>query len=358
MKIIIWALSGIGDALMFTPALNLLRKKYPDAIIDVVVMYKGSYDIFKDNVNINNLYHFDFLKEGIWKSLKFIYHIANKYDVSINVYPSNRVEYNIINLMTLAKQRLAVKYLREDFINFGFFNNKRILEDDKKHNVVENIDLLAEHLNIPKDYSILLEFYTNNDAKNIAQQFIDKIGKDNLIIGMHPGCNTLKNHDKRRWDVENFGLLAKKIIEEFESKILLFGGPEEKYLREKILEIVNSENCVSVENVDLSTSYEIIKNCDYFVTNDSSLMHVASAAKVFVFPIIGPTNLNYIHPWQTEYMPITLNLECSPCFYYSPKPLTCNRLDKKFKCVKDLTVDFAFNIIKEIIEKRGKRCQR
>jgi len=48
MKILIIALSGIGDALMFTPALRLLRSQLPDAQIDMLVMIKGAKDIYKN----------------------------------------------------------------------------------------------------------------------------------------------------------------------------------------------------------------------------------------------------------------------------------------------------------------------
>jgi heptosyltransferase-2 len=41
MKILIIALSGIGDALMFTPALKL-AKESPNAEIDVLVMSRSS----------------------------------------------------------------------------------------------------------------------------------------------------------------------------------------------------------------------------------------------------------------------------------------------------------------------------
>jgi len=40
MKILILALSGIGDALMFTPALKLLRQSLPSAQIDALIMFK------------------------------------------------------------------------------------------------------------------------------------------------------------------------------------------------------------------------------------------------------------------------------------------------------------------------------
>ena len=47
LKILVIALSGIGDALMFTPALSALKKKYPDSEIDVLVMFKGVKDIYQ-----------------------------------------------------------------------------------------------------------------------------------------------------------------------------------------------------------------------------------------------------------------------------------------------------------------------
>ena len=127
MKIIIIALSGIGDALMFTPALKLLRAQLPDAQIDVLVMFKGARDIFINNPNINNVYRFDFLQKGSVKSLKYILSLRGNYDTSINVYPSNRKEYNIISFLIGAKNRAAVKYLRRDFSNLGFLNGMIIL---------------------------------------------------------------------------------------------------------------------------------------------------------------------------------------------------------------------------------------
>ena len=61
MKILILALSGIGDALMFTPALKLLRQSLPSAQIDTLAMYKGTQEIFNSNPHINKVIYFDFI---------------------------------------------------------------------------------------------------------------------------------------------------------------------------------------------------------------------------------------------------------------------------------------------------------
>jgi len=119
MKILILALSGIGDALMFTPALQLMRKELPDAQIDALVMFKGVKDMYERNPDLNNVYHFDFIKEGPFRSLKYVLSIRHRYKVSINVYPSNRIEYNLINFLVGAEKRVAAKYLRKDLQNLG-----------------------------------------------------------------------------------------------------------------------------------------------------------------------------------------------------------------------------------------------
>ena len=98
MKILVLALSGIGDALMFTPALQLMRKEFPEALIDALVMYKGVKDMYDRNTDFNNVLYFDFMNAGAVPSFKYVMNLRHKYDMSINVYPSNRKEYNIIIL--------------------------------------------------------------------------------------------------------------------------------------------------------------------------------------------------------------------------------------------------------------------
>lgn len=176
-----------------------------------------------------------------------------------------------------------------------------------------------------------------------------KIDKDNIVIGFHPGCATLKNHDKRRWDTKNFSDLAKLLISNLNSKILIFGGNEEKELKSEILKNVFHDNVIEVNTNSILQTAAVMKRCNLFITNDSSLMHIASALKLNVIALIGPTNINYIHPWQTNYKIASINLECSPCFYYSPKPLTCTRTDVKFKCIKELNVEYVYKIARSFI---------
>lgn len=351
MKILILALSGIGDALMFTPALQLLRKNNPAATIDALVMISGARDIYSNNPNIDNVLHFNFLKQGFLKSLKYVLSLRGSYDTTINVYPSNRKEYNIINFLIGAKKRAGVDYLRSNFLNLGWLNNVTIREEDSLHNVQENIKLIETLTGRNFNTEPGLQIQLNNHHTEFAENFLsDKLIKESdLVIGFHPGCATLKNHIKRRWEPEKFARLGRELIKKNNAKILLFGGPDEEELKSSIFNQINSDKAVIVITPDLLMSTAVMKRCNVFVTNDSSLMHISAALGLNVVAIIGPTNTNYIHPWKTEHKIVSLNLECSPCFFYSPKPLICSRTDVKFKCIKELSVEMVYNSITKFI---------
>lgn len=351
MKILILALSGIGDALMFTPALQVLRTKFPEAEMDALVMYKGVKEIYERTNLLNKIHHFDFLNASKLSSLKFVLKFRGKYDASINVYPSNRKEYNLIDFLVGAKKRGAVQYLRNDFSNLGFLNTHRILENDSFHNVEENNLLCEKLLNVKFSEKPPLSFPLNHEDELFKEKYLIEFGIDgsDFVVGFHPGCSTLKNHTKRRWEPEKFSRLGKLLIEKKNAKILIFGGPEERELQKSVADNIDSDRVFVIKTQALSQTASVMKRCNVFITNDSSLMHVASAMQLKVVAVIGPTNTNYISPWKTTHRIASLNLDCAPCFFYSPKPLTCKRSDVQFKCIKELDELKVFAVVEDLL---------
>lgn len=336
---------------MFTPALLKLREHYKDAQIDVMVMFKGTKDIYENMPFVSNVYYYDFINSNPFSVLRYLLKFRKKYDLTVNVYPSNRKEYNIINFLTGASKRAGVRYLRKDFVNLGLLNNLTIREDDSLHNVEENIRLIEKITGTGISEIPPLQLEIAEKEIDFGKEYLKqlKINISDLVIGFHPGCATLKNHINRRWESEKFIELGKKLIRVKGAKILLFGGPEEKELKDSIASGINSGSVYSVVTDNLLQSVAVMKRCDVFVTNDSALMHIAAALKLNTVSIIGPTNINYIRPWQTEYKIASLNLDCAPCFYYSPRPLTCTRKDIKYKCIKKLDVDLVYNKVLEFL---------
>jgi heptosyltransferase-2 len=344
MRILVIALPGIGDALLVTPAIALTKQFIPESQIDVMVMFKSAEEIFKRNKNVDKVYYFDFMKEGVFKSLRFVRGLHGKYDATVNVYPSNRAEYNVINFLIGAKNRAAVKYLRMDFRNLGFLNNIKNTENDQLHNVQENIKLFGELLGTEFSEEPDIEFPLLDDEREYAKRFCAQKGIENkdVVIGFHPGGSTLKNHINKRWQPEGFSELGDMLIKKLNAQILVFGGPEEQELRDRITKKISSPFAISVNTQTFGQSAALIERCDVFISNDSSLVHLASALKRKTILITGPINSVYTRPWNTDYRIASLYLDCSPCFVYSPRPLACSRTDVKFKCLKELTVELVY----------------
>lgn len=351
MKILVIALSGIGDALMFTPALTKLKQDLPDAEIDALVMFSGARDLYERLPEVNKVYYYNFLKASPTEVFEYVLRFRNKYNATISVYPSNRKEYNGISYIIGAKKRLGVRYLRKDTPNLGFLNNLTITENDELHNVEENIKLVEKLTGKAGGDIAPLSFPLTRGDKEYAENYLSGLGitDSDAVIGFHAGCSTLKNHINRRWAPERFAELANKLITEMNAKVLLFGGPEETELKQNIIESVNSTNIIEVVTDNLPQSAAVMKRCSVFVSNDSGLMHIASAMGIKVAAIIGPTNTNYIYPWKTEHKIVSLNLECAPCFYYSPRPLICARTDVKYKCVKEIGVDMVYKAVTDLL---------
>ena len=347
LKILINALSGIGDALMFTPALTILRKELPNAKIDAMVMLKGVKDLYEELDDINDVFYHDMMNDSKLSSIRFIKQLRKKYDITISVYPSNRKEYNIVNYILGAKKRSGVSYKNQNIINLGFLNNVVVDEDNKNHCVETNVKLVEKILNKKITQIPDLVFPLKENDIKYSKNYLteNKINQEDYVVGMHAGCSVLKNHINRRWAPEKFAELAKQLIKNKNAKVLIFGGPDENELKSKIELLVSSERFINVKTNNLRETAAIIKRSDLFITNDSGLMHIAAAMKRKIIPIIGPTNLNYIHPWNSTYKAATINLECAPCFYYSPNPLTCSRKDKQFKCLHDLNVENVYKTI-------------
>ena len=326
---------------MFTPALIKLKETYSESQIDALVMYTGVRDIYSRIDAVSNILYHDFLQASYIESLKFVLSLRKKYDISINIYPSNRKEYNIINFLIGARKKAAVKYLRRNFSNLGFLNNVLTAENDSLHNVEENIKIIENLTGELFDSIPSLVFpLTENDLEFGKQYLFEhRIAENQSVIGIHPGCSTLKNHINRRWEPDKFAALALRILESADSTILIFGGHDEKELKDYIVKKTKSKKVIGVETKNLLQTAAVMSRCKVFISNDSALMHIAAALKLKIVGIIGPTNPAYIRPWQTENKLATLNLECSPCFYYSPKPLKCTRNDTKYKCVRELDVD-------------------
>lgn len=351
MKILVNALSGIGDALMFSPSLRLLKEKLPDSRIDMLVMFKSVKELYESSPFLDNVYLIDFLNQSKFKSFKEVRRLKkNDYDFSINVYPANRFEYNIVNAFLGAKKKLSHHYIHTNLLRAEFLNDILINEVKDRHNVLQNADIIKEIIDISDDQTGRMEIFTGSMHTENAVEWIRSVNPDNrLIVGFHAGSALLKNHVNKRWDKNKFAELGKILINDFNAVILLFGN--ESDLNNEIKNKIG-ENAYIASTVDFMDSVARMKHCKVFVSNDTAFLHCAAALQIPTAAIFAYTNHKELFPWKTEHVIVRKDLDCSPCFYNSPKPASCIFSEPdNFKCMKTIDVNEVLSAVKNLIGK-------
>jgi heptosyltransferase-2 len=351
MRILINALSGIGDAVMFSPALAVLKKHLPNSQIDMLVMFGQVGEIYKLNKNVNKIHFIDFLHQSKFKSLREIYRIRrNRYDVSIDVYPSNRKEYNLLNFMLGAKRRIATKYLNYSRPNWDYLNTQLKEEVKNRHNVLENFDLvklLAPDAKEEELGDIIIDV-SIDDEVYATDYLIDNELMDKFLVGFHAGSATFKRHINKRWAKEKYIRLAEKLHEQCNAHILLFGT--ENDVNKFIYERAKDFTYIPKEKT-MMQSIALMEKCKLFVTNDTALMHISAGLKIPTVAIFGYTNYKELYPWHNRHIIVRKELECSPCFFNSPRPVQCIFTgDDEFKCMKTIELDEVMNAAEKLIE--------
>ncbi|GBD07605.1 ADP-heptose--LPS heptosyltransferase 2 [bacterium HR21] len=344
MRLLVFALSGIGDALLFTPALALLKEHFPEAEVDIVAMFPGVRELYERHPGVHRVWFWDFLREPVWRSLGFLWRLRReRYDIALTVYPSNRWEYNVLVWLTGAPLRVGHRYAHLDFCQLNWLKNRTVPEDERLHNVEENVRLVALlGVPVPPELPPLQLFFREEDLRAAEHWYaVEGIPAEAFCVGFHAGSAVFKNHVRRRWAPENFAALARRLIQEWEAWILLFGAGAEEELNERIRAQTGfPERCRVVRSPSLMVSAAIMRRCQLFVSNDSALMHVAAALQLPTVAIFAYTNPVYVRPWKTRHELVRRELPCSPCFYYSPRPVQCRWSgEKAFMCISSITVE-------------------
>jgi ADP-heptose:LPS heptosyltransferase len=336
-KIIVTPLIGMGDTLMTTPALRLIKTYHPDWHITYSTISTSNYELLKGNPYIDDLQYYPLKAAGFFNGPWYIFnHFFGKYSISLTFYPSNRASYNLFAFLTGAPRRIGHTYAHRNASQLNWLKNKTVREDPGKHCVEQNAALLS-FLGISCDQDKIppMEIFLTREEKEKMREFYKNISRK-TVIGIHAGTSTFKNQDKRRWPKECFC----ELINRFPGRhFILFGTKEEEDVNQFIQSNVSKREYVTIiDGKPLREVMAIIGNCNGFVSNDSGLMHIAAAMKVPTLALLGPTNPAFIHPWKVPYALARSGIECSPCFFYSPKPLTCVR-NINYKCMQDITVD-------------------
>lgn len=147
----------------------------------------------------------------------------------------------------------------------------------------------------------------DNRDRLLRQWSLDSSG---TTVALAPGA---EHGSAKRWPVEHFGDLARRLLESGFA-VWLLGSPKDRAIAEAIVEQSGPGPVNLCGETTLVDAADLLSTCRAAVTNDSGLMHVAAAVGTHVIALYGSSTPRYTPPLTDRASIHYLDLECSPCF--------------------------------------------
>ncbi len=294
MKILIILPNWLGDAVMATPAIELLCTYYPRAEFTFV----GSF------VSIEALKYHPHCKNAVVDEtkkapnrVKATYDLAKKlgnFDMAISF--RNQIHSSLLLKLTGTVLCIAKKSWHSMFL----LSHTPTVKADK---------------HLAKQYAELAMINTDEWDKITPplKLHIEAKKFDRPIMGINAGATY---GSAKRWYPDRFAEVAAEFSDRFD--IIIFGGPNEIEMANEIESYLISSNATNYTNLagktDIKELCSLIGGCSLFVTNDSGPMHVAAAYGVPTVSIFGPTKHTETSQWMNKKSTIVRHeMGCAPC---------------------------------------------
>lgn len=304
MKILVISIAGIGDTLFATPLIHELRENFPQATIDVFVRWAGAKGLLENNPYLNTVYQRDIAIESKVSALRYLLALRrNHYDVSFNTHPQSNHLYRVAARVIGAPLRISHEYECSGAID-RLLVNKTIPQDYSRHAVENNLALMQFLDAQPKLAEHRYELFLTDAERAWAEDYVaqQKL-QSRPMLGIHVGSGGTKNLALRRWPLENYIELVRRLRERKpELAVLFFGGPEEQRDHEKIQAMPGGAELFFPKTQNLRQAGALIGKCRLFLSVDTSLMHIAATMRVKQVVIETPTWNKPIEPLGNSFM--------------------------------------------------------
>ncbi len=321
----------IGDMVLSTAALKALKRGYPKATLTVLASER-SYEILKHNPHVDEILIY---KRISW----FIKEIRPlRYDLVIDPFVTHELKQALLTYLSGGKYRIGFDAAGREV----FFNVRGPLASEPKLMVEHLLDLAELAGGVRKGCEPEVFLHDKEIEQAIEALAKKGINSNKLTIGIHPGAH----YSSQRWPAERFGAVARRILEQGETKIILLGSRDEEVLLNDVKKIAGGGIQI-FSSLKLRELMALINRCDLLVCNNSGPMHIATALKVPTVSLIGPTVSPLWLPFGKDNVVINKALSCSPC-----NKAIC----KDHQCMESITVDEVFEAVKkQIAHIRSKR---
>lgn len=293
-KILILTSSSTGNNVFCTPAIRLLRKHLPQAIIDAVALNKLSAEVFENNPDINQL----FVLDGFFGNARAFDKLAKNYTqhICLNTNALKKIKGSKIKLVTIPHYVGGIARGEQQLQFVAGLLNKVVTDEDRKYVIGSGI---------------AAKFKGLHDAG---------VNADDVLINIHLGCGTTSLHgwkffyknratNERLWSVEQYIALGKALINANPNiRIVVTGTKNESFLAKQFQQNVpNTINLVS--KTTAKDIFDLMHDMRLFIAHDCGVFHIAAASNVPIVGLYGPTDPILAGPFPVRPQHIIIKAE-------------------------------------------------
>jgi ADP-heptose:LPS heptosyltransferase len=311
-NILVMSNTAIGDTLFATPAINLLRKNYPDKNI-IALLNPKNYELFKTNPNIDEIITY----RGKWGNfLQVAFKLRAKNIDLTFIFHSNEPQATPLAFLSGSKYIIKIPNDKNEF-NFLHYNPPIAPQLDE-HFINRRLKQLS-YIGIDEQ-SYQMEIYPLTSWYSE----VDKVLKDNVkYIGIQIGASTIS----RMWLIERWIDLVNRLLDyDINLQVVLTGSESDRQLTDKVENSIQNQRVLNMAGVlDLCSAAALIDRLDLLITPDTGPLHIAAAVKTPTITISVAGNSVESNPIDKEIPHVFIQkpITCSPCIDKRCKNATC-----------------------------------
>ena len=351
-KVFIMYNYAFGDGIIFLCSFKHIRKVYPKDKYEIsLICQKGLQSIYEevgafDNVIPYNLTKSTFnLKEryNLFKLLRKEY-----YDIVLDPIGVNECTTNVFMSRALcADKKITIIDKTVDKQLCPKWVYKRVYDDiievnEKNISLIKYYSLFIKGLGL-KDFKVKLEPFN-------SRKLDIKLPKEYFIV--FPSASTLL----KRWPIDRYAEIVRRIHKKTKLPLLFCGTKSDLDSINELKELVKDIPQYDViGKTNLLEFIEVIKRAKFVITNDTSTYHIAVTNEVPVAIITGGYTYNryvlYDFEGKEKFREPYVIVHKMKCFNCDNRCPTLNEGNGLWPCLNDITVDYAWKIIEEMINK-------
>jgi lipopolysaccharide heptosyltransferase II len=315
LRILVTRLRYLGDVILTTPAIALLKERYPDA--EIHYLTEAAYaPVLEGNPHLDGIVA---LHRGLRGAAVTIRTIRQKrFAAAIDLF------YNPRSAMLLYMSRMPIRV--------GGSRRWRRRMYTHNFSVPPGIRSAVDHHIYPlgiigaNGQGGRPRVYLSADEHARGTELLDRLlhgeRSGGLAVAIHPGGTW----QSKRWESDSFIELARGLVERLGARILVVAGPGEEAIAREIKE-KGGGNIFICPLQTIRTLASLLDNCDAVVANDGGVLHLSAALGRPTVGIFGPTEPDIWFPYEGTgpFRLVTRNEECAPCHLHECDDLRCLR---------------------------------